>query len=294
MTFTAFSALGRYNSRKARDGSLSPVYDRKPDRCPYCRSRMVIRHGHVGLNRRGRYLCKKCGHTFSGSFGTPHYRGRLGQHVVRELLDLILAGTTVIGSSVIAGVNKNTSLRYRHRLLSYVRKADGKPVLSGKAEVDETYVGLSGRTKGTGKKRGISSQKEGIAIGTDVKGRIAIADLRAGHPTAESLRKAWKGRIREGTAVIHDRLRGYRGVFGRGRKETAVKSTVPKEEALLADVNRACSGLKWFLRKHRGITKKYLGGYLAWYELVSNLKPGVPEFEETVFGRFLQKTGTNT
>lgn len=116
------------------------------------------------------------------------------QHVVRELLDLILAGRTMIGSSLIVGVNKNISLLPPQA--SLLRQ----------------------------------------------EGRQGRAESARGRPSSMTA------------------YGGYGGVFGHGRKEAAVKSTVPKEEALLTDVNWAYSG---FFRKHRGITKKHLNGYLA-------------------------------
>lgn len=58
---------------------------------------------------------------------------------------------------------------------------------------------------------------------------------------------------------------------------------------MLSDLNKACSGLKWFLRKHRGIKKRYLKYSLAWYEFVQNFSPTNTEFEELVFGKYLQK-----
>lgn len=291
MVRSVFSALGRYECAKRRDESIKVIYDPEPAECPHCHSHSFIRYGHVRSNRRERYLCKECRRTFVSSEGTAYYRGRLGQHDVRNLLDLLNAGTTIKGAARRAHINKNTSLRYRHRLLRFVKKADRKPVLSGTAEIDETYRGRSGRTGKHTKKKGISCQKEGIAIGTDGSGKLAVYDLKAGHPTLKSLRRAWKGRIGKGSTVIHDSLRGYKGMFSPsdGRTEVWVKSTVPEQEAMLADLNKACSGLKWFLRKHRGIGKKYLKYYLAWYEFVHNFSPTNTEFEELVFGKYLQK-----
>lgn len=291
MVRSAFSALGRYEYGRRRDESIKVIYDPEPAECPHCHSKRFIRYGHVGSNRRERYLCKDCRRTFVSSEGTVYYRGRLGQHDVRNLLDLLNAGTTIKGAAGRAHINKNTSLRYRHMLLRFMKNASRKPVLSGKVEIDETYRGRSGRTgKGT-KKKGISRQKEGMAIGTDSSGKVALCDLKAGHPTLKSLRRAWKGRIKEGSTVVHDSLHGYKGLFSPsdGRTEVWVKSKVPEQETMLSDLNKACSGLKWFLRKHRGIKKRYLKYYLAWYEFVQNFSPTNTEFEELVFGKYLQK-----
>lgn len=146
---------------------------------------------------------------------------------------------------------------------------------------------LQGKKRKDTKKKGISRQKEGMAIGTDSSGKV----VKAGHPTLKSLRRAWKGRIKEESTVVHDSLHGYKGLFSPsdGRTEVWVKSKVPEQETMLSDLNKACSGLKWFLRKHRGIKKRYLKYYLAWYEFVQNFSPTNTEFEELVFGKYLQK-----
>lgn len=247
MVRSAFSALGRYEYGRRRDESIKVIYDPEPAECPHCHSKRFIRYGHVGSNRRERYLCKDCRRTFVSSEGTVYYRGRLGQHDVRNLLDLLNAGTTIKGAAGRAHINKNTSLRYRHMLLRFMKNASRKPVLSGKVEIDETYRGRSGRTG--------------------------------------------KGRIKEGSTVVHDSFHGYKGLFSPsdGRTEVWVKSKVPEQETMLSDLNKACSGLKWFLRKHRGIKKRYLKYYLAWYEFVQNFSPTNTEFEELVFGKYLQK-----
>lgn len=75
-------------------------------------------------------------------------------------------------------------------LLRFMKNASRKPVLSGKVEIDETYRGRSVRTGKDTKKKGISRQKEGMAIGTDSSGKVALCDLKAGHPTLKSLRRA--------------------------------------------------------------------------------------------------------
>lgn len=247
MVRSAFSALGRYEYGRRRDESIKVIYDPEPAECPHCHSKRFIRYGHVGSNRRERYLCKDCRRTFVSSEGTAYYRGRLGQHDVRNLLDLLNADTTLKGGAKRAHVNKNTSLRYRHMLLRFMKNAGRKPVLSGKVEIDETYRGRSGRTR--------------------------------------------KGRIKEGSTFVHDSLHGYKGLFSPsdGRTEVWVKSKVPEQETMLSDLNKVCSGLKWFLRKHLGIKKRYLKYYLAWYEFVQNFSPTNTEFEELVFGKYLQK-----
>lgn len=290
--YPRLSARGRHSADAAREEELEDIYDRCPEKCPYCHGQRFRRYGYVGSNRRRRYQCLGCGHTFSGSVGTVYYRGRLDQREVRLLADMLVSDTTVIGSAKAAGVSRNTAMRYRRLLLGLAEKADRKPVLSGKdVQVDETYRTLYGMIGKERKLRGISHQKEAVCIGTDASGALFLRDLGPGHPDTAALSEAWRGKVGKGSTVTHDGLRGYRTVFdgAEPKEEVVVRSQIPEEEKRLDHVNHLCSGVQWFLEKHRGIRKKNLESYLSWYELLYNADPSAERFEEMVLGNQLQK-----
>ena len=130
---------------------------------------------------------------------------------MRTLLDSFVLSTTVEASAKSVSVSKNMAMRYRRILLRFVEKADEKSVLSGKeVHVDETYVTLYGLVAEK-KMKGISSQKEGIAIGTNSDNRIYLKDIGAGHPISSFPKKTWQGYIAYGSRIAHDSLHGYRG-----------------------------------------------------------------------------------
>ncbi len=91
------------------------------------------------------------------------------------------------------------------------------------------------------KLRGISCQKEAIAIGTDETGKAVLKDIGFGHPSRIKLRKAWDGIIDKGSTVTHDSLHGYKGAL-EVSKEITVNSKIPEQEARLGPVNHLCSG----------------------------------------------------
>ena len=66
-----YSAMGREEERKKEFLAIGPLFDVKPDECPCCHGRHIVRYGHASSNGRGRYLCKDCHKTFCGSAGTP-------------------------------------------------------------------------------------------------------------------------------------------------------------------------------------------------------------------------------
>ena len=136
---------------------------------------------------------------------------------------------------------------------------------------------MCGRVRGRRKLRGISCQKEAIAIGTDETGKAVLKDIGFGHPSRIKLRKAWDGIIDKGSTVTHDSLHGYKGALDVS-KEITVNSKIPEQEARLGPVNHLCSGVKWFLRKHNGIRKENLDAYLCLYEIIHNEGPAVKAF----------------
>lgn len=296
--YPKFSARGRCERDRKRYDELEDIYDHCPDECPYCHSKSIRRYGFIHSNHRRRYQCKECHRTFAGSYGTIYYRGRLDQREVRTLLDSLVLSTTVIASAKAVSVSKNTAMRYRRIFLRFVEKADKKPVLSGDGvQIDETYLTLYGMIGKDTKKKGISNQKEGIAIGTDATNKVCLKDIGPGHPTSKTLKENWEGKIAEGSTLTHDSLHGYQGAFesSNPKKENWINSQKPEEEVKLDHINQLCSGVKWFLRKHHGIRKANLDSYLCWYEILFNLDPSETEFESLVLGSILQKkTGINT
>ena len=87
-----------------------------------------------------------------------------------------------------------------------------------------------GREEERKKLRGISFQKEAIAIGTDETGKAVLKDIGFGHPSRIKLRKAWDGIIDKDSTVTHDRLHGYKGALDVS-KEITVNSKIPEQEA---------------------------------------------------------------
>ena len=120
--YPKYSAMGREEERKKEFLAIGLLFDVKPEECPCCHGRHIVRYGHVSSNGRGRYLCKDCHKTFCGSAGTLYYRGRIGQHGIISFAGSLVLNRTVRDSAKAAGVSKNTARRYRRILLLRLRK----------------------------------------------------------------------------------------------------------------------------------------------------------------------------
>lgn len=82
--------------------------------CPRCGRRRLHRHGHAhGLQR---YRCADCARTFNSLTGTPLARLRYKEKWL-PYLDGMLDSHTVRRAAHHVNVHRNTSFRWRHRML---------------------------------------------------------------------------------------------------------------------------------------------------------------------------------
>ena len=104
--------------------------------CPRCQSKALYRHGSKsGLQR---FRCRSCGRTFNSLTGTPLARLRHKSKWI-AFSRCMLASSTVRKAAACVEVDKNTSLRWRHRVLCGARH-DRPVCLTGIAEADETFL----------------------------------------------------------------------------------------------------------------------------------------------------------
>ena len=246
-------------------------------RCPHCATPGAIRRGTArGLRR---YRCKGCGRTFNAVTGTP----LAGLHKKERWLAFgaaLAQGETVRASAARCGIDPSTAFRWRHRFLRAVAVAPDR--LKGIVEADETYVlesrkgqrrlGRQPRRRGgTAKKRGLSGEQVPVLVAADRSGATFSAVLPAitGRAMAAALQPVlaqdvllvtdggvWYPPCAAALAVSHQALSRAAGERVRG-------------ELHIQTVNNRHSRLKDFLRRRRGIARKYLPSYLRWFHLAA-------------------------
>lgn len=101
-------------------------------RCPDCKGTRVVRNG----KRKGiqRYRCKECRRCFTELTGTLFE----GLHKREEFLRFcvcMVRGLSVRRAAQEAGISKNTSFDWRHRIISVLAKADSDVRLDGIVEI---------------------------------------------------------------------------------------------------------------------------------------------------------------
>jgi transposase-like protein len=159
--------------------------------------------------------------------------------------------------------NGASAWTWLHKLRSAMVRP-GRDLLSGRVEVDETYLGgleegLRGRKKEAKALIVVAAQEDGMGIGRIRMRQIANA-------SAECLHSFVKDFIAPGSVVHTDGWRGYAGLGAQGYTHEVTVLRGKKESAseLLPRVHRIVSLFKrWRMGTHQGaVSHKHLDYYL--------------------------------
>jgi len=154
-----------------------------------------------------------------------------------------------------------TSWTWLHKLRRALVRP-GRDRLSGKVEVDETYVG----GEKPGKRGRGAAGKTLVLIAVEVKGgrigRIRLRRVR--DASSESLTPAVKESVEPGSEVRTDGWSGYEDLPSAGYKRLIVREDADAGENLLPYAHRIASLLKrWLLGTHQGaVQPSHLDYYL--------------------------------
>lgn len=115
----------------------------------------------------------------------------------------------------------------------------------------------------------MSSQKVNIACAIDQNNHILTQVSEIGRITSKALIEIYHGKVEEGSIVVSDSLRSYHRLMkelkidwkkiGSGKKE--------QEGYTLEKINHLYDCIQSFFGKFRGISLRYLSGYLGYFQL---------------------------
>jgi transposase-like protein len=174
-------------------------------------------------------------------------------------------GASALGLQRLLGLGSYlTAWTWLHKLRRAMVRP-GRDRLSGRIEVDETYIG--GVRPG---KRGrgalgkslvvIAAEKDGKRIG-----RIRL--VRVPDASAESLEEAVRQSIIPGSVISTDAWKGYGRLISHGYNHDVVRKTAEVGDNLLPHCHRVAALLKrWILGTHQGaVSHNHLDYYLDEY-----------------------------
>ena len=230
-------------------------------RCPRCECQKAWPVREVLLQ------CAECGYQTSVTAGTIFQDTRTPLRLWFQAMWWITTqknGASALGLQRVLGLKQyQTAWTWLHKLRSAMIRP-GRDLLTGRVEVDESYLGgleegLRGRKAEKKAMIIIAAQEDGMGIGRIRMRRISDA-------SAESLHPFVKDFIAPGSVVHTDGWRGYAGLDAQGytHEVTILKRKKESASELLPRVHRVVSLLKrWLMGTHQGaVSHKHLDYYL--------------------------------
>ena len=229
-------------------------------------------HGRGWRLGDGRFMCGDCGARTSVTAGTIVDRTRTPLTVWFNACWLFASGKDGMSALSLKRTleigSYQTAWAMLHRLRSVLVRP-GRDRLTGRVEVDETYIG--GKEKGLcgGRARG-KKVLTAIAVElTEPKGLGRCKMRLVADASAASLHPFVTGCIEPGSTVVTDGWQGYSGLDGLGytheaQSQRAARSTGEDPGDLLPGVHRIASLAKrWLLGTHQGsVDAAHLASYL--------------------------------
>lgn len=242
--------------------------------CPLCGCHHTKKHGYDKKGNQ-RYQCKECGKTFSAITGFLLSYSKKEAYQWYLYIESLFNGDTIKQSALITGICEQTSLVWRHKLLSICAALTDKgQMLEDTVYLDEKVVNVNQPGQEYKKprpktKRGMSDQKRNIACAIDEHNHKIVQVSEVGRIHSDELIRIYKDRIPSTCTLVTDSLRSYHK-FTRELDVKWIKIDSGKTEKdgyTLDKVNHLHSAIDLFLYKYRGISDKYLKNYIGLFKL---------------------------
>lgn len=245
------------------------------NKCPYCGSTFIIKNGHRkdGIQK---YKCNSCDRSFMPITNTIFDSHKIPISEWFEFL-LHLFEFHSIKTSSYDNRNSNSTGTYRlFKIFEVLKNVQEDIVLEGKVYLDETYFPKikSHNIIINGKKlRGISANKLGVAVATDLKKSIFIV-TGTSKPSDKSTLSAYGKHIKEGSIIVHDKEKSHNALI---EKLNLISETyscdelknVKDQDNPLTPVNKLHALAKRFMREHGSYNRDNLQDWmnLLWFIL---------------------------
>jgi len=242
--------------------------------CPCCQSTNIVKNGKTA-NGTQRIKCNSCQKTKTVTKNKLTFSSKKEFSQWAKFIDSLLAQDSIKVSCVKAGISRSTAFRWRIKVLNILANQVNNDVLEGTIYLDETMVSKVLKDHNfpynpeKKKKRGMSNDKISVACAIDNSGRVIIKVADIGRITTKALLNVYEGKIREQSIVVSDSLRSYHKLMAElkvvWKKIPSKKKSI--DEYDLEPINHLHAQIKDFLYYYKGISLKYLQGYLSLFSL---------------------------
>jgi len=266
--------------------------------CSHCGSSSFVKNGKT-KKKVQKYLCKDCGKTFCATTNkTPSYSKRYYRQwhdfIEAEVDELSLRNTAMK-----IGISKTTAFNWRHKIHKAAENFINSFQLSGKIEIDPTYIELN--FKGTRPKnmkrpskkrkfseyRGLSKTKVCIVCAIDENDHIVLQVAGLGKESIADYNKI-KDRLSNPSLLITDQAWGFT-TFAKDLNCELDQIPTTAHKSIngntLANVSQIQKELKEYISNYHGVATKYLQGYLNMFILkkMFNYKYDYDKLSSSIF-----------
>ena len=229
--------------------------------CPRCNHREAYE-----LSSRALLKCKVCGYQTSATAGTVLHGSKIPLSTWFWAAYLVTTHTPGFSALQLQRQLGLTRYETAWAMLQKLRRAMLRPErdrISGKVEVDETYVGGVEEGRRGGRQR--KSTKSIVVAAVEVRGRgsgrIRLAVV--GDVSAASLVPFVEGAVEPGSTLLTDGWQGYAPLRKRYDHQPTTQGDPKNAVQLFPRVHRAFSNLKtWLAGTHHGVSPKHLPHYV--------------------------------
>jgi transposase-like protein len=279
--------LGEMEARFSSEGACRDYLFglRWPDgfRCPRCR------HDQAWPVGRTLYQCRRCAYKASVTAGTIFEGTRKPLVAWFRAVWLVTSqktGASALGIQRVLGLGSYKTAWVWLQKLRRAMVRPGRERLSGRVEVDESYLG--GPEEGT---RGRGTRNKAliaVAAEEDGKGIGRIRMRRIPSAAARELHAFVKDTVEPGSTIHTDGWNSYQGLEQEGYQHEVTPLKDGKGSAVLPRVHQAVSLLKrWLMGTHQGaVSHEHLDYYLD--EFVFRFNRRTSRHRGKLFYRLLQ------
>lgn len=255
--------------------------------------------GEPWTTARGYLHCQQCGSETSVTAGTIFDRTRMPLRTWYAAIWFMMSqkdGTSALGLQRVLGFGSyQTAWTWLHKMRRAMVRPD-RERLSGKVEVDETYVGgfQPGDKPGRG---GVRWSVVVIAVETqEPKGFGRVRMRRVADASGDSLVHFVSDVVEKGSEILTDGWKGYNRLtqLGYTHRPTAVSNSGDPAHVSMPAVHRVAALLKrWLLGTHQGaVSAKHLDYYLDEYTFRFNRRSA--RSRGLLFYRLLQQAASTS
>jgi transposase-like protein len=259
-------------------------------RCPYCGKTHIVRNGHRkdGVQK---FMCMDCRRSFVPTTNTIFSYSHKPLSVWKSYINEMISRNGLTESSRNCDMNIKTAFLWRHKILTSLCQMEDSVKLEGISEADETFFALSfkgnrmafsdgeanrlPRKRGGGvHQRGLSKEQVCVPCAVDRYHKSVSKIASLGACSTEDLKRTLGNRFAEGATICSDGNSIYKGFADEYGIDLVQIKGGKKGFGLfhIQHLNSYHSFLKDFIRSFRGVSTKYLNGYLAWNNFINYAK----------------------